>query len=180
MNQRQIGILIIIVGVILAGVVYTIKVKEDKAIKLVINETGSCYLSDGTCLHEDRDYVPYIIGFTLSAALLILGLYLMMFDKTQQRLAENQIKIAEALHGAKIADKEKDEFKAFISGFTEDEQKIIKAVKEQEGIKQSTLRFRTGLSKSTLSLLLKSLEERDIIKRKESGKTNEVYLRKKF
>jgi hypothetical protein len=181
MNQKQIGTIIIIVGVLLGIFVYYSKIREDKNIDQVITaQGGSCYLPDGTCLHQDRDYTIYIIGGILSGALILLGLYLLIFDRTQAILAKQHIEVSRALKDAKKQEKEKDEFSAFLSGFNEDEQKILKAVKEQEGIQQSTLRFRTGMSKASLSLMLKSLEERKIVVRKESGKTNKVYLRKKF
>lgn len=180
MNQKQIGAVVIIVGIVLAVFVFMAKIREDKALNLLISQQGSCYLDDGTCLHEDRSYTLYIIGWVLSGALIILGIYLIVFDKTQKMLAEQQVTVSTALKEAKKQEKEKDEFKAFLSGFSKEEQNILKAIKEQDGIQQSTLRFRTGMSKTTLSLILKSLEERGIISRKQSGKTNEVYLRKKF
>jgi len=179
MNQKQIGIIIIIVGILLGTFVYTSKVKEDSYIKLFVDANGSCFLEDGTCLHN-RVLTRFILGGILSAALIILGTYLVFFDKTQKVLAEHQIKVSSALKEAKEQEKEKDEFQAFLAGFNQDEKNILKAIKEQDGIKQSTLRYRTGISKSTLSLLLKSLEEKEIISRKPSGKTNEVFLRKKF
>ncbi|MBU0461290.1 MAG: hypothetical protein KJ574_01755 [Nanoarchaeota archaeon] len=180
MNQRQIGTIVIILGIILAALVFMIKARDDKMIAQLIEERGSCYLEDETCLHEDRDYTPYIIGWVLSAALVILGAYLIFFDKTQKMLAEQQVKVSSALKEAKEQEKSKDEFQAFLSGFNADEQAVLKAIKEQDGILQSTLRYRTGMSKSTLSLLLQSLEQRQIISRKQSGKTNQVFLRKKF
>jgi len=176
MNQKQIGIIILIIGLVLALVVLFVKLQEDKLIESVIAEKDSCYLDDGTCLHEDRNYTLYILGWVLSSGLILLGLYLLIFDSTQKKLAEQQEKVSSALQEAS----KKDEFKAFLAGFNEEEQKILSAIKEQDGILQSTLRYRTGISKTNLSLLLKSLEERGIISRKEKGKSKEVYLRKKF
>ena len=177
MNKKQIGSVLIIVGILLGLFVYLSKIREDKNIEAIISlQGGSCYLPDGTCLHEDRDYTLYFIGGILSASLIILGGYLFFFDKTE-KLIQKQASI---LNDEIKESKKSNEFSAFLSGFSSDEQNLIKAVKEQEGIKQSTLRFKLGVSKTGLSLLLKSLEERDIITKKVSGKTNEIYLRKKF
>ena len=91
-------------------------------------------------------------------------------------LLQQHKEVASALKEAK----EKDVFQAYLAGFSEEEQKVLKAVKEQEGIQQSTLRYRINMPKTSLSLLLKSLEEREIITRKEHGKTNEIFLVRKF
>ena len=177
MNQRHIGIIIAIIGILLVVFVYMNKVREDKYIKEIMKQSnGSCFLEDGTCLHADRTFTLYLIGGSLAVSMAILGVYLIFFDKTQKVLAEHQVKVSSALKEAK----EKDEFTAFLSGFKQDEQAVLKAIKEQDGIQQSTLRYRTGMSKTSLSLMLQALEQRDIIKRKPSGKTNEIYLRKKF
>jgi hypothetical protein len=180
MNQKKIGAILIIAGIALSVLVYLAKSKEDSTINLLIEEQGSCFLDDGTCLHADRDLTVYIIGWVISGALILLGSYLSFIDTTETVLAKHQLEVAAALGEAKRYEKEKDEFSAFLSGFNEEEQKALKAIKEQDGIKQSTLRYRTGISKTSLSLLLKSLENKGIISRKASGKTNEVFLIKKF
>lgn len=181
MNQKQIGIIVLIVGVLLSLFVYGSKIREDNYIDAIIDaQGGSCYLMDGTCLHEDRNYTPFILGGIMSAALMIMGVYLLLFQSTFKKIAEQQDSVAKSLEEVKKNNIESEKFNAFLTGFTEEEQSILKAIKEQDGIKQSTLRFRTGLTKSTLSVLLKSLESREHISRKPSGKTNEVYLRKKF
>ena|SRR3989344_575634 len=178
MNQKQIGAILVIVAIILSGFTYFLKVREDKIIQSYVDDNGTCYLDDGTCLHESKSTMMYVLG-GLSLALLLLGVYLLIFDKTQRALAESQEKIASALQEAKTVEVKKDEFQAFLSGFNDEEKKVLSAVKEQDGILQSTLRYKTGISKTDLSLLLKSLEEREIVSRVEEGKSKKVFLRKK-
>jgi DNA-binding MarR family transcriptional regulator len=177
MNQKQIGIVLIIAGVILASLVFFMKANEDRAIERMVMELGgTCYLSDGTCLHSDRDFTPYITGWILAGAIAILGVYLSIFDRTQKILEENQLKIADAIKTTKKEEK----FEAFISGFDDEEKKVLRAVKEQDGILQSTLRFRTGIPKATLSIMIKELENKGIISKKPEGKTNKIFIRKTF
>lgn len=176
MNQKQLGLTLILIGILLAMFIYFAKEREDYYVKHIIdNQGGICYLEDGTCLH-DREYTMYFFGGILNAAIIILGFYLIFFSRSQDILMKQHKEVAEALKEAK----EKDEFQAYVAGFSEEEQKVLKAVHEQEGIQQSTLRYRTGIAKTSLSLLLKSLEERGVITKKEHGKTNQVFLVKKF
>ncbi|RJQ17304.1 hypothetical protein C4573_04600 [Candidatus Woesearchaeota archaeon] len=179
MNQKQIGMIVILLGILLGIFVYAAKVRSDNAAEALTAATGSCFLEDGTCLHESGSTF-FLLGGIIAAALLILGVYLFFFDKTQTLLVKQHAMVSTALKEAKKHEKAKDEFKAFLSGFTDEEQKIILAIHEQEGVQQSTLRYRLGMSKATLSLLLQSLEKKDIISKKAEGKTNKLYLRKKF
>lgn len=181
MNQKQIGVILIIIGVILITFLFISKTQEDEYIREIMRlNQGSCFLEDGTCLHADRAYTNFLIGGAISSALIMLGLYLIFFDKTQKILADNQVKISSALSEAKKQEKERDEFNAFLASYQDDEKTVLKAIKEQDGILQSTLRYKAGMSKSTLSLLLKSFEEKGLISRQPSGKTNKIFFRKKF
>ena len=60
----------------------------------------------------------------------------------------------------------------------EDEKQIVNILKEREGnCEQGTLRVVSGFPKSTLSRILKELEERNIIHKEKRGKKNMVFLR---
>ena len=181
MKQKYLGIALVILGIMLLIFTIMVKQKEDIYIDSIVHaQAGSCFLDDGTCLHQDRDYTPYILGYVLSVALMVLGLYMIFFDRGQEMLAKQNKEVSKALLEAKKVDKQKSEFEAFLSAFSEDEKKVIGAIKEQEGIQQSTLRLRVGMSKTSLSLMLKNLEERQIVTKVEDKKTNRLYLRKKF
>ncbi|MFH1591380.1 MAG: MarR family transcriptional regulator [archaeon] len=181
MNQRQIGIIIIIVGVLAAASVLVFKIQDDALVNAVIvSQGGSCYLDDGTCLHKDRPFWPYILGGAVAAGLVLLGLYLALFDRTQETLAKQHVQVATALKEAKQRETGKEKFEAFLSGFSDDERSVLGAVHEQDGITQATLRYRIGMSKTALSMVLKELELKNAVSRKPKGKTNEVFLRQKF
>ncbi|MFH1073364.1 MAG: MarR family transcriptional regulator [Nanoarchaeota archaeon] len=180
MRQHYLGFIVILAGLLvglLTGMTYG---RENRLINEFVMEQGTCYLANGTCLHEDRNYTLYIIGLVACVGLLTLGIYLLLLDKTQRILHEQHKEISNALKEAKVQEKQKEEFKAYLAAFTEDEQKVLLAIREQDGIQQSTLRYRTGMSKTSLSLMLKSFEERGLITKKEAGKTNKIFLRKKF
>ncbi|MBT7903091.1 MarR family transcriptional regulator [Candidatus Woesearchaeota archaeon] len=176
MNQKHIGIVLIIVGILVFSLVLFNKSREDFYVNQIIEERNSCFLEDGTCLHDLKTSPVYIAGYAMAIALFLFGIYLTFIDKTQEILIQTQSKIATAVKDSS----KKEKFEAFVAGFEVDEQNVLKAIHEQDGIQQSTLRYRTGISKSTLSLILKSLEERNFITKKPSGKTNKVFLRKKY
>jgi len=179
MNQKQLGVLLIVIGIVFAFIILVFKMQQDAFAMQMIHDTGTCFTNEGVCLHQ-RNMTLYVVGWALSSALALVGVYLLFFDKTQERLVEQNIRIARALKEAKKEDAKKSSFEAFLSAFPQDERAILRIIHDQEGIKQSTLRFKLGMSKSSLSLLLSSLEERELISRNEVGKTKEIYLRKKF
>jgi len=87
MNPKAVAIIVVIVGLVLAGFTVMSKTREDVLIDGYIEVNGSCYLSDGTCLHDDRDMTFYLVGYIFSAVLIVLGVY-MLFDDSQKKLME--------------------------------------------------------------------------------------------
>ena len=72
---------------------------------------------------------------------------------------------------------EDEMFDILLKGLSSDEQRVIKAVKEQDGITQQTLRLRADLHKSKLSIVLADLEKKGLIKKIAKGKTNKIFLK---
>lgn len=111
------------------------------------------------------------IAVGLIAFIGALGIYLLFFSTSEEAI----MKRLEEEKNAKI---EQDEFELVTKAMDENEKKMLKAVKEQEGITQSTLKFRTDLSKSKVSQILTDFEKKHLIKREIQGKTYSVYLAK--
>ena len=170
MDNKKLGLILILIGILLIISIQMVKVKEDTIIRKIVAEQGSCFLADGTCLHDDRDATFYYIGWIISAVIIALGLYLIFFEKSQKE-------IVSALENQKHIKINEEKFDILLKGLTEDEKKIIRAVKEQDGITQQTLRLRTDLHKSKLSIILDGLEKKNLIKRIEKGKTKQVFLK---
>ncbi|MFC1742149.1 hypothetical protein ACFL3V_06445 [Nanoarchaeota archaeon] len=106
--------------------------------------------------------VLMIIGVLVIAAVITYFMYKANNRKTHSKASE-----AHKTH-------EKD----LTEHLKEDEQQVINVLKLKEGsCEQGTLRVATGLSKTKLSLLLKELEERNIIHKEKRGKKNLVFLK---
>ena len=122
--------------------------------------------------------VSSLIGLSHIAVGLIsfigaLGIYLLFFSTSEEAI----LKRLEEEKNMKI---EGDKFDLVLKAMDENEKKVLKAIKEQDGITQSTLKFRTDLSKAKVSQILTDFEKKHLVKREAKGKTYAVYLAENF
>jgi len=169
MDNKKLGIALVIFCIFIAIIFFTFK----SQLKEATSEGCTCDVMEegGVCSAEQTpvgivDYASIALIFSMLA----LGVYLIFFEKSQKA-------IVSTLEKQKHIQTEQEKFDILLKGLTKDEQTIIKAVKEQDGITQQTLRLRTDLHKSKLSILLDGLEKKGLIARKEKGKTKEVFLK---
>jgi len=102
-----------------------------------------------------------------------LGIYLLFFSTSEEAILrrleeEKNIKLGQ------------DRFELILKALDDNEKIVLKAIKDQEGVTQSTLRYRTDLSKAKISQILTDFEKKHLIKREEKGKTYAVYLTENF
>ena len=102
-----------------------------------------------------------------------LGIYLLFFSTSEEAILKR-------LEEEKNMKMEQDKFTLILKAMDENEQKELKAIKEQEGITQSTLKFSTDLSKAKVSQILTDFERKHLVKREMKGKTYAVYLAENF
>ena len=102
-----------------------------------------------------------------------LGIYLLFFSTSEEAI----LKRLEEEKNMKI---EENKFDLVLKAMDENERKVLKAIKEQDGITQSTLKYRTDLSKAKVSQILTDFEKKHLVKREAKGKTYSVYLAENF
>jgi uncharacterized membrane protein len=102
-----------------------------------------------------------------------LGIYLLFFSTSEDAI----LKRLEQEKERKI---EEGRFDLIMKGMDDMEKRVLKTIKEQEGITQSTLKYRTDLSKAKVSQILSDFEKKHLIKREQKGKTYSVYLTESF
>lgn len=158
------GILLIVISLVVGGmfVYYSSR---------LVNQGGElgCYPNED-CVGIERALSFSHIAVGVFSFILALGFYLIFFNKTEKAILDR-------LEEEKNKDVEDNKFDILLKALDEYEQRVVKAVREQPGITQNTLRIRLDMSKAKLSYVLQELERRGIIKRVEKGKTLEIYLR---
>ena len=132
-------------------------------------ETGG----EGPSFNFGYLYLPIII--TLSALTLVLGISLA------------KMKVREDARGMEAATVKRAEIELtpemgrVMETLTDREQAIVKALIKHSGeMTQADLRYETGIPKSSLTGILRTLERRKIINKKEWGRTNVIELSEWF
>lgn len=135
---------------------------------------AECKYDQTTCPQAEQTIVmPDITGLLLAFLGIILGVYLIRSDSLQRGIVQQ---LEERKAG--IAQEERKDI--IMSILTKDEQTVVRSVMEQPGITQATLNLRTDFSKAKLSSLIKELEERNVLTRKQKGRTKTVHLKREL
>ena len=113
------------------------------------------------------------IAVGLISFIAALGIYLLFFSASEEAILKR-------LEEEKSMKLDQDKFELILKAMDDNEKKVLKAIKEQEGVTQSTLKFRTDLSKAKVSQILTDFEKKHLIKREQKGKTYAVYLTENF
>ena len=168
MDNKQLGIGIIVFGLAIAVILSSLQIQLNEHSK------GACScsqtLNGGACPAETGTPWGMYSGIFLIALMTAMGVYLVFFEKSQKE-------IVSVLEKQKKIQTEDEKFAILNKAMDDYEKRVIKAIREQDGITQSTLRFRTDLSKSKLSSILSDFEKKGLVKREKKGKTFSIFLK---
>ena len=167
MDNKKFGLLIIGISVIFSLLLWGF---ESQLANL--SQDSECCGSEACTDHREHSSLTHA-GIAVIFLTLSLGVYILFFDKSQKAIVDK-------LNENSMLKNKEEKFNLILTGLDEDEKKVLKAIKEQDGITQHTLGIRTNLHKSKLSIIVASLEAKEIIKKEKKGKTNQLFLRIKL
>jgi hypothetical protein len=176
MDNRKLGIILIsasfLLLVLLVLVRQSVVAAYQTEIDRYVSAGEACPSDPSICPHEQRAraQIPIFIAGALLIGIISLGIYLIFFEKSQRLIISTLSKERKI----QTAD---EKFSILLKGLDADERKVVSAVREQDGVTQQTLRLRTDMHKSKLSIVLDGLEKKGLIKRVEKGKTKQVFLK---
>ncbi len=164
MNSKLIGAVLVIAAITFLALTYLFKLQEDNYLHGVTAAQGGTCFVEGDCIYENRNFTLYIVGGVLGAFVLLIGIYLLFFEKKQ----EKGVSMA-AGEPVKEVDR---------SQLSEEETKVYDFIKDKKGsVFQSELVRELGLSKVQATRILDGLEGTGLLERKRRGMTNLVVLK---
>tara|TARA_Y100000310_G_scaffold343027_1_gene448805 strand:+ start:2988 stop:3491 length:504 start_codon:yes stop_codon:yes gene_type:complete len=165
MDQKKLGVVILVLSFVVGAVLMNLISRTTDS----SNEAG-CFQNE-ECTAASYALNASHFGIGIIFALFSLAFYLLMFSKSDSFWLQKLERQKEELT-------HEEKWKIIEMMLDENELKVIKAVKEQNGITQFTLRLRTDLSKAKLSEILSRFEKKGLVERHAKGKTLAVYLKK--
>ncbi|AJF62772.1 MAG: hypothetical protein QT11_C0001G0631 [archaeon GW2011_AR20] len=184
MQNKNLGIILTLLSIIIIILLFFFKAQFQDTFG--IHSTEACPHDPSTgelCPYEKLvDILPYFYSsITFLVIIGLIGIYLLFFlDKEKEVIKEYQERITKRLEDVKKKELKEDKFNFLMGALNEYEQKVIKAVREQDGITQATLRIRTDLSKTKLSFILADLEKKGLISKQIKGNTNQIFLKRQI
>lgn len=164
-TTKKIGIVVIVLATLFGGVLLSLlsETKQEAT-------TADCYQKK-ECVKAASFLNAANIGIGLLFGLFFLGAYLLIFAHGEHALLRHLEREKQYL---------RDEEKLRIVHMLLDanEKNVFDAIRQEEGVTQQTLRYRTSLSKAMVSGILSRFEKKDLITRVPEGKTYAVYLKK--
>lgn len=171
MDNRKLGGTLLVLGIVLFSILlsYNYKLNQQSAM-------NSCN-PNAQCMHIGSllSLTNVFIGIIFS--LLSLSFYLIFFSKGEELLLKKFEENKRHINKEQRHLTKEESFEIMLKALTMEEQQLMHIIKEQEGITQSTLRFKTDFSKTKLSFVLADLEKKGLIKKELSGKTNKLYIK---
>ena len=171
METKKLGFLIIGMSVVLGFIMFSYMGQLN-----VQGQTNNCNPS------QECQQVNSLLGLShiavgFLAFIFALGFYLLFFNKSETSRYNDAL---EKINEEKTQKSTEDKFNLLLRPLDENERNVLTAIKDQEGITQSTLKYRANLSKAKVSQILSDFEKKDLIARKAKGKTYEVFLTGNF
>ncbi len=165
MDNKKLGLIVIGISILFGVLTYGLGTQLNEL------REDSCACTDSCREHQP----PYLIYGSIAVIFssLSLGVYLLFFERSHQTLV-NRLREDSAVKSRE------EKFNLILMGLNADEQRVLTAIKEQDGITQHTLGIRTSLHKSKLSIIVGILEGKGLVKKEKKGKTNQLFLRVKL
>ena len=168
MLNKRLGIVISVVSVLIGIIIFYIISK----LGTMGRELG-CYPSTAECLRVENFFSVSHIAMGVIAFLFSLGIYLIFFSKGEEAIIER-------LEDSKNKSIKDERFSILLKGLDEYEKRILKLVREQQGITQSSLGLKAELSKAKISQVVSELERKKLIKRVNKKKSYMLYFLENF
>jgi len=176
-SLKIIGIILIIVSVTVGIFGVWLKSYNDKIAQTQINETGTCYLPDGTCIHATSDNIMYV-AVGIAVFLAALGVFLILKKKEPQKVVVKRIIEKQIVE--KPAEKKEPAFVEAPKTLGPESRQIFDIVKDAGGaVLQGEIVSKSGMDKVKVSRILDKLEMQGLIERRRHGMSNMVVLKKK-
>ena len=138
MENKKLGGILIVIALV-AGI--AILMYNSNVVKQ--SEDAGCYQNEG-CVILERNLTMSHFVTGIFSFILALGFYLLFFNKTERAILDK-------LESEKNEKIESIKFDMFLKALDPYEQNVVKFVRDQPGITQSTLRIKLDMSKAKLS-----------------------------